>query len=271
MEPNQALLDAIRSDIRYGALLPPGYKYIPEELTCPTSIAAHVECDTLQSLADYVERYESLGMVVFASMRGVRACLDYSVEFEEIGNSQHTANFAINTTPEWRAWSAISGRPMHQRSFAEFIEEHLDEIASPPAADVLTVANTLRGKRNIEWSNVADLANGDKSLVWEEKSDAKSAGDIRVPSKITLRIPIYQGAEEETTYEVTALFRYRIADGKLTYEVKLLKTERLLKLAFERIVEQLQALLPESTTLIVGSLDADRDAINREKTIHLNR
>lgn len=270
MEPNQALIDAIRADLRDGALLPPGYKYVPEDLTCPATIAAHVECDTLQSLADYVEAYQQPGMVVFASMRGVRACLDYSTEHDEVGNSQHTADFSITTTPEWRAWSAISGRPMDQRSFAEFIEEHLDEIASPPAADVLTVANTLRGKRNIEWSNVADLANGDKSLVWEEKTDAKSAGDIRVPSKITLMIPIYEGAEEETTYEVTALFRYRIAEGKLTYEVKLLKTEKLLKLAFERVVEQLQALLPESTTLIVGNLAADRDTINREKTIHKN-
>lgn len=268
MNTNQALIDAIRAD--GGDILPPGYKYVPAELRTPFDIAAHVECDTLQSLADYVEAYQQPGMVVFASMRGVVACLDYSREFEEIGNAKHTARFSITTTPEWRAWSAISGRQMDQRSFAEFIEEHLDEIASPPAADVLTVANTLRGKRNIEWSNVADLANGDKSLVWEEKTDAKSAGDIRVPSKITLMIPIYEGAEEETTYEVTALFRYRIADGKLTYEVKMLKTEKLIKLAFERVVEQLQALLPESTTLIVGNLAADRDTINREKTIHKN-
>jgi uncharacterized protein YfdQ (DUF2303 family) len=267
---SQELIDAIRVESQHGGLiLPPNYKHVPEALTVPLGIAAHVEVGTLQSLADYVENFHD-SIVVFANDRQIKAVLDYHAEMEEVGRANHTATFHLSTTAEWKAWKAISGRPMSQREFAEFIEEHLDEIHSPPPADVLTIANTLSGKRNVSFSQVNDLANGDKSLVWEEKTDAKSAGDIRVPSKIVLRIPIYEGAEESTTYEVTALFRYRIADGKLTYEVKLLKTERILKQAFERVVEQLAVLLPETSTLIVGNLAADRDSINREKTIHKN-
>jgi uncharacterized protein YfdQ (DUF2303 family) len=265
---NQELIDAIRVS-KNDIILPPGYKHVPKALTMPHDIAAHIECGTLQSLADYVEAFHSY-LVVFANDSIIKAVLDYHYEMEMVGNANHTATFHLSTTAEWRAWKAISGRQMAQREFAEFIEEHLDEIHSPPPADVLTIANTLSGKRNVSFSQVNDLANGDKSLVWEEKTDAKSAGDIRVPSKIVLRIPIYEGAEEETTYEVTALFRYRIADGKLAYEVKLLKTERILKQAFERIVAQLETLLPDTSTIIVGSLRADRESINREKTIHKN-
>jgi uncharacterized protein YfdQ (DUF2303 family) len=273
MDANQALIDAIRVNTRSqdGITLPPGYKFVPDDFTRVRSDAAQVEAHTLRSLVDYVERYADGREIVFASEAQIRAIIDYGdPENAEIGNANHTATFRLTTTEEWRAWQGISGRPLPQREFAEFIEEHLESIHSPPAADVLTVATTLNGKRNIQFTQVADLANGDKSIAWEEKTDAKAAGDVRVPSRIVLRIPIFEGAEMETTYDIAALFRYRIADGKLTYEVKLLHVDRMLKQAFERVVEQLQAMLPDSSCLIVGKLAADRDFINREKTTHKN-
>ena len=134
-------------------------------------------------------------------------------------------------------------RAIDQRAFAEFVEEHLDCIHKPAAAEILTIATFLEGKRNVVFKNVAVLSNGDRSLQWEETTEAKGVGDVKVPSEITLRIPVYRGAEEETTVEIRALFRYRIAEGKLTFEVKLMNADKVADGAFERVVDGLRDLL----------------------------
>jgi uncharacterized protein YfdQ (DUF2303 family) len=275
MEINQALIDAVRvtSSADFAAL-PPGVKLVPRESfkPSPDMMRGTVRVDSLKSLYDYIRLMGNSETAIFANRHAhpnnITACIDWNG-----GWGEHTAIYELGLTPEWMAWQGISGKPLGQLTFAEFIEEHLDCIHEPSAAEVLTVATTLSGKRKVEFTNVVNLANGDKSLQWAETTDAKAAGDIRVPSFITLRIPIYRGSEDATTFDIKALFRYRIADGKLSYEVKLIGAEKVAGLAFEKIYAAINGEFegdPSPPLIVCGAVLATPRHIHNSTTMVKN-
>jgi len=244
------LIEAIRlPNGNCATALPNGVKLVPDELFCstPNQARGSVDIESLESFAAYVLEHGKDGTpTIFASPSGtyLNAVLDWhNGECSLPSWGEHTANYDLKYTPEFNAWSAINGRVLNQAIFAEFVEEHLADIHTPSAADVLTVVTTLCGKRKVEFTNVINLANGDKSVQWAETTDAKAAGDIRVPSEIKIRIPIFVGSEVETTFDIRALFRYRIQDGRLGFEVKLLHLDKVTALAFEQILIALRKAL----------------------------
>jgi uncharacterized protein YfdQ (DUF2303 family) len=205
----------------------------------------HIDVDSIESLVAYAEDFKSYRSRLFASRSQQKLTLihdwnESSVEEGDGGWANHRAVMPLRITDDWRDWLAISGKAISQRHFAEFVEEHLDTIQEPSAAEMLTIVTTISGMRNVKFTNVVVLANGDRQLQWEETTDAKSAGDKRVPSEIKLRVPIFFGAEEDTTMEIKALFRYRIDNGALSFEVKLLHADKVADVAFRAIVDSVR-------------------------------
>lgn len=248
----QELIDAIRVQTHNENTIaaPQGVTLVPSELFKlePRSARGSVRCDSLESLVAYVNSQDNQSAMVFADRSGAKitAVLDWH-DPECALWGDHSASMPLQFTQDWIDWSGISGRPINQRAFAEFVEEHLDCIHKPAAAEILTIATFLEGKRNVVFKNVAVLSNGDRQLQWEETTEAKGVGDVKVPAEITLRIPVYRGAEDETCVEIRALFRYRIADGKLTFEVKLMNADKVADGAFGRVVDGLRELLKAAT------------------------
>lgn len=261
----EKLLNALRlPESRTTLTLPQGTSVIPKEFfdEVPATKRGTIAMESLDSLVEYSKRFGTIDSIILASLDdlNIHSVMDWqdpeTVEYGAWG--EHSATFALRLTREWTHWIGVSGKPLAQKEFAEFIEEHLEEIKSPSSSDVLTVVTTLTGKRKVNFTNATNLGNGDVSLQWEEITDAKGAGDIRVPSQITLAIPVFRGAEESTTFEIKALFRYRIQDGRLTFEIKLLHADRVLDLAFAQIVASLREDFPEAATsaprVVIGSI-----------------
>ena len=247
----QELIDAIRVKSTDDAIAAPqGVTLVPSELFKlePDAARGTVRCDSLESLVAYVDIQDQTGAMIFADRSGAKitAVLDWHTMEAPLWGD-HAAVMPLQFTQDWIDWSGISGKAIGQRAFAEFVEEHLDCIHKPAAAEILTIATFLEGKRNVVFKNVAVLSNGDRSLQWEETTEAKGVGDVKVPSEIILRIPVYRGAEAETTVEIKALFRYRIAEGKLTFEVKLMNVDKVADGAFLEVVKGLGALLKTAT------------------------
>lgn len=281
MDINQSVIDALRIRPFEGtAVIPAGMKLVPTELNGTPSLQRGVlKIESLPSLVSYVGLFNEPGSTfIFASLSQmvIVGVVDWHFtdpnEPDVIipGWADHRADYPLAHSKEFLDWKAISGKPMGQQAFAEFIEEHLENIVSPSAADVLTVALTIQGKRNIDFNNVVSLANGDKSIQWAEKTDAKAAGDIRVPSEITIRVPVFQGSEAATTFDIRCLFRYRINDGKLSFEIKLMNIERIAELAFAQVVATLEKAFPMSSTnprIIMGSVSCGPRAMVKNQII----
>lgn len=251
---SQETLDAVRVQLIDNAIVKPsGYTLVPVENFLETPVRAQglIKAESIDSLLGYVCRYAgSCNPVIFVD-RGsmyIEAVLDWHEHRENgLGRwGEHCVAMSLAHTQEFQAWLGIAGKPVNQKQFAEFIEENLEAVFGPPAADILTVITTIEGKRNVDFKSGVRLSNGDVQLRYEERTDAKGHGDIEVPSELTLRLPVFTGAERETTYDFRALLRYRLNDGRLSFELKILGVDRIIDLAIRDIIEGIEEKLKKA-------------------------
>jgi len=145
---------------------------------------------------------------------------------------QHRAVYQCPQTPEWKLWLSHNGKAMTQTEFALFIEQNVDDIRTPPGAQMLEIVTTLKAKTKVEFSKAIRLADGNNELTYNEVIDGKAgaSGQLRIPEEITLGIVPFQGGE---AYAVQAKFRYRIdGSGGLQLGVVLDRPEDVLRSAF---------------------------------------
>lgn len=161
----------------------------------------------------------------------------------------HTATLRLAPTPEWSAWANNDGQLLDQVRFAEFIEDHLDQLVEPSAADMLEIAQHLEATRNVQHRSGTRLTSGRIQFVLDETLDARTrnaAGQsIEIPETFVIGARIYEGT---SPYRVTCRLRYRINnEGKLTLGYKIQARETLVETATDEIAAQ----VAEATNLPV--------------------
>lgn len=152
---------------------------------------------------------------------------------------------------EWKTWTAASGKQMDQVAFAQFIEDNLPDIATPPAADMLEISRTLEAKKKVNFASGLRLSNGEHQITYEEQIEGASAkGRLQVPETFSIGIAVL---EEGDRYQVEARLRYRIADGgKLTMWYDLLRPHKILEDAVTFAWKWLETELGE--TIVHGEI-----------------
>lgn len=148
-------------------------------------------------------------------------------------------------TPQWSKWMGINGKLMPQVEFAEFIEDNLSDIESPPGAQMLEVATQLQGMRTLNFKRGVRLSDGNVQFEHVEDTQARvGAGNVAVPEALVLRLAPLQGCP---VYAVPARFRWRLGEGKLSLGIKLERVEDLMT----RVIEDIVAKIERSTDISV--------------------
>lgn len=210
-------------------LIPEGKKLsgVDAFLPHPTRKAAKVTVTDVESFCSYYEAFKEPGSRIFGDLRAklFTAVIDY----HETGDGkarwrEHVVTLTPRETVEWSLWKSKSGKGFEQREFAEFIESNLPDIADPPGADVLLVAQSLQAKIDVKFDSSIRLSDGQRQFTYTE--DIKGTigkGTIAVPEKFTLGLTPYDGAG---AYRVEALLRYRLNDGTLKFWYELLRPHK---------------------------------------------
>lgn len=162
---------------------------------------------------------------------GISGWRDYRVEY------------ALSPTPEWKHWREGSGKDFGLEDFARHIEDGLDEIVSPSAADMLELAQTFHAQTDATFKQANRLATGASTIVYEENvsATAGAAGQLEIPAELSLSIAPFYGSQE---VPVTAWFRYRLRSGHLVVGYKLQKPQDIERDAFAAIVGKVRELDP---------------------------
>lgn len=133
------------------------------------------------------------------------------------------AEIVFRFTPQWKRWTSIDGKMMPQTQFAEFIEDNMADIVTPPGAEMLEIAQYLSATRSVDFKSAIRLSSGQIQFQNLESIDAKvGAGQVAIPETIALGIAPVFGLPP---FRVEARFRYRIVDGKLQLGIKLQRVE----------------------------------------------
>lgn len=165
------------------------------------------------------------------------------------------AKITLRFTPQWKKWLAIDGNMLPQVDFAEFIEENLADIQSPPGAEMMEVAQYFESTKGSEFKSSTRLGTGQTQLVNVETVDVK-AGAFKIPDTITLGLPPVFGLPP---YKIEARFRSRVTNGKLTLGIKMQRAEDIMVAVVNEMV--LGTLGKEGRPAVIGIVPPDGTVI----------
>lgn len=200
---------------------------------------------TLESFVDLTNRHKTPESVIFADTNwrqpSLTTVIDYHTK-DAAGppdNGKHRIHYEFPLSEEWAAWMGLDGQQMDQKAFAEWIEEHLPELAAPTAAEVdelektfnMTVASPnkmvmlSRGLQvNVE-SRVktsTTLQSGEGELLFEEEHRDAAGNKLSVPGLFILAIPPFFMGEP---VRMPVRLRYRVIAGQVKWTFKIFRPD----------------------------------------------
>lgn len=155
--------------------------------------------------------------------------------------NSHTATLKLSYHEEYKRLLDGNGYGFSQLQFAEFVEDNLPLFNTPTGADMLEIAQELKGARKADFRAGKRLADGRVNFEYVEELSAKTVrGDINIPEDILFFSPIYEG---EAPVLLPAKFRWRLDDsGKVSFLYKLM-TDRIERQAREQLIASLSERL----------------------------
>lgn len=239
---NDALIEVARESARIAAgpvLVEPGKLYAfptadgvqlldldedtyTDRLPAPSRKTGTVVVEDIDSFSAYWNKHRDEGSEVYVDVDKRRLTAVLNAHTSEGPRwRDHTLVLQLKTTRTWSEWVAGDRKALAQQTFAEFVEDHLAEITEPSAADMLEIATTFQAKAKVSFSSVTSLSSGNRSLAFEEQTDATAGakGRLEVPSHFRivvkpLELPVPEG-DDPLAYGIEARFRYRIDRGQL--------------------------------------------------------
>jgi len=156
----------------------------------------------------------------------------------------HRALYKCPYSRQWDAWMQMDRRKVSQLEFAEWLEDRTGDVQEPAGTDLLQLCTALQIHRRVTYGSATRLHSGEFQFSFTEDNEA---GTVEIPSEIKLGIPVFQ---DGTNYEVTARFRYRLAEGKLTLWYELVEPQKYVEDAFAEVVA---AVASETATEVLAA------------------
>lgn len=164
---------------------------------------------------------------------------------------EHRLTLKVRKTEQWKAWEKLDRRMLLQVDFAEHIEDRLEDIEAPPAAEMLELAMSFQAKKGVEFKSSSILNSSQRELVYTEDIQASAGrnGSITIPTSFDLGLQPFEGSD---TYKVTARLRYRITEGVLTIGYFLVDPDKVLRGVFGDMLEAIETAI-EPTPILRGA------------------
>lgn len=215
----------------------------PHEAPLPETVREKVTLSQPESFIGYVNDYKFELTRVFAdeSKHEISAFIDYHETDGSPRRLGHRAIYSAAFSDQFKRWSALNNKWTGQRDLAEFLEEALLDIVNPDHATILEIVNSLTISRKQEFKSDQNLSNGNVQLTYEIVDTTKSSkGEIEIPKKIELEIPIFKGGPTE---RFGCFFRYNLNDDGLRFMIKIAQYDDLVTAAFQRITDEIKTAI----------------------------
>lgn len=224
-------------------LTPAGYQYFDvtaknaRPVNLPKRIEQTVSLQNADALVEYLNRFKGDTSLLFGDVNAnrVTAAIDYHGAAAPSLVS-HRAILDLPHAEEWKIWSGISGKLMPQLEFARFVEENAPDIKAPDAASLLEAVRDLQARRTVNFVKAVRTASDNESFEYTDNTETRSSkGDLELPTKFLLNIPVYFG---DPPTEVYAFLRWKLDEGQLNLGIKLHRLEHIRQAAFKLIMTQ---------------------------------
>lgn len=207
------------------------------------------------SFVGYLTRHGTSSVAVFCTPERMNfsAVLDYhDATAPKWGH--HRCTLALERTRELNTWLKNDGEKMSQTDFARFIEDNASEIISsedtPSGSEMLKIALTLSRTEDANFKSGTNLDNGETKFVFEQNFNDRAGemGDLTIPRKIKIGVPLFKSADPSEGYAIDARFRYRVQQGRLTMWYELIRPERVIDDAVNTMSDYIKDQIAANTT-----------------------
>lgn len=208
--------------------------------------------DNVSSFASWIQDHQvpAHQAAIYADRANgqITAVLD-DHEPDRPGWRRYRAYYPVDLSTDWLHWKRqISGAYFAAVGFAEQIEDYAHLITAPPTADLYDMVRNFRATRRSTFRDEIDDSSGDRALQWTTETDT---GELIIPERITLTMPIYDGAAPFGP--IDARFRYRIEDGAARFGVRIIGPDAVERAAFEELAEDVAKAVAGDIPIYLGN------------------
>ncbi|NSZ47954.1 DUF2303 family protein [Agrobacterium vitis] len=211
----------------------------------PRAKLGTAEVKTLESFISLVNRHKTSDSVIFAETDwqkpSITAVIDYhqAESGGEADNCKHRIKYPFPLSEEWQAWVAQNGQPMNQTDFAQWIEDHIPDLAAPTQEEVdeyldvfslktaypnelVTLSRGLQVNVASNVKNNVTLQSGEGQITFEEEHRDATGAKLSVPGLFILSIaPFFMG----TKARIPVRLRYRVKNGAVIWSFHLYRPD----------------------------------------------
>ena len=122
---------------------------------------------------------------------------------------------------------------MSQADFANFIEDHLEDVLTPSGQELLSIATDLEASSSGGFKGKMNLDNGSVRLSYQDEVETT----VEIPRNLTLGIPLFEHGDR---YKLGARLRFVISGGSVKFRLLFTNLQDAKDQEFERIVQEIE-------------------------------
>lgn len=234
---------------------------LEKHLPHPRRTEAKARFSTVASFLEYVKRHATEGSVAWCQFNPQTFDLDFTAVFDEhtkeaAGWRAHRALFAPDFSAEWKAWKGMDKKTFSQIDFAQWLQEHDDDIAAanglPTSLQMLEMATNFVMNEERVLKSAVRLQSGGMRLTYVADANTGTTEEMKMFERFGLGIPVFHGGP---AWSIGARLKYRNNAGKLSFTYELVRADRVHDGAAKELIEQVRAGL-EGVPLLMGKVEA---------------
>jgi uncharacterized protein YfdQ (DUF2303 family) len=217
--------------------------YLDVWRTAPERRKGCATVTTLQSFIDLVSRHKDADSALFARTAWpepkLTAVLDYHTVTGGARFGEHRVTYAFPLTDEFKAWVTGNGKPMEQREFAVFLEDHVADLAPPLDAErseyeylfkekfaapneLVMLARSLEIFVGAKVKRAERLASGERTVEFVEEHTGPAGEKVDIPGIFMVATAAFIDGDR---IRLPARLRYRVASGSILWSYQLYRWE----------------------------------------------
>jgi uncharacterized protein YfdQ (DUF2303 family) len=195
----------------------------------------------LESFIAHIEMFSVGDSVVWAHPNAaeIKAVYNYHTP-DGPAWSDFGAKYSCPHSPEWCEWKKKDGAAMSQDAFADFIEEHFENLTvprkneeGPTPVDVLEMARNLQIHTKGQFRRTLDATTGEHTMVVKQEHGESST---KIPRRFFVALRVYDGGDE---YRVEARVRFRLREGVPSFMFNLHRLQEIHRDAFNDVCSKI--------------------------------
>ena len=172
-----------------------------------------------ESFCDYVERFKTAATIItsgpcMGTLGKLVAVLDFHGKPPgDPGWCQHTATVIVKLSRRFQTWVDSNKKMFTQAGFAEWLEERMQDVVTPPGAEMIEMVQWLEATSAASFKQVVNLTNGRTAFNFADPLTLKTQGnEVEWPRVMGLSLPMVEG-EDDSGLDIQ--LRYRLESDKL--------------------------------------------------------